>query len=326
MMNRIPINQEIPLPAIGTWPPATHIFDAETAYALETALAARRPLLVRGDPGTGKSQLARAAAQVLGRLFVAEVVHARSESQELQFQFDAVSRLGEAQALGGASEAERTRLLAPTRFLSPGPLWWVFNWQSAQRQLQACLHQPCLPEPPPDWDESKGSVLLIDEIDKADADLPNGLLETLGNGAFSVPWVRQVVGLSTAAQQNPPLVVITTNEERELPHAFLRRCMVSHVRMPNLELLKRRAKSQPDIDCSEKVLNRVADRLEQDREDAAEHNAQRPGQAEYLDILRALTQMTRELPTPEAQAEEQMRLVEVICGYAFRKWGGSGVE
>ena len=91
---------EIPLPQRGSWPATVHRFDETSAWAVRAALAAQRPLLVRGEPGSGKSQLARAAAEVLGRLFVAEVVHARSESQDLQWRFDALGRLGDAQAMG----------------------------------------------------------------------------------------------------------------------------------------------------------------------------------------------------------------------------------
>jgi hypothetical protein len=86
-----------------------HRFDEESAWAVRAALAAQRPLLVRGEPGSGKSQLARAAAEALGRLFVAEVVHARSESQDLQWRFDALGRLGDAQAMGAGT------IVAPTR-------------------------------------------------------------------------------------------------------------------------------------------------------------------------------------------------------------------
>ena len=75
---------EIPLPQRGSWPAMVHRFDKNSAWAVRAALAAQRPLLVRGEPGSGKSQLARAAAEILKRLFVAEVVHARSESQDLQ--------------------------------------------------------------------------------------------------------------------------------------------------------------------------------------------------------------------------------------------------
>ena len=231
-MIQFPTEIPIPLEPQGSWPKSVHRFDTRSSNALNAALAAQRPLLVRGNPGTGKSQLARAAAQHLGRLFVTEVVHARAESQDLQYHFDAVGRLGEAQALGAACRTgEKGKVtikdcLEPKRFLAPGALWWVFNWETAWEQSEFTRFKHRRPEKPPGWEAAKGSVLLIDEIDKADADLPNGLLETLGNGGFMVPYFDDPVCMHQAA--TPPLVVITTNEERELPDAFLRRCLVLH--------------------------------------------------------------------------------------------------
>jgi MoxR-like ATPase len=222
MIPDIPIDRPLTLPRTGTWPASVHLFDQASADAVLAALAAERPLLVRGEPGAGKSQLARAAAQVLGRLFVGSVVHSRSEAQDLKWEYDAVARLGEAQVLAAVpSDLGYRERLDPRRFLIPGPLWWVFDWSSAEAQVRdysLCkAHPPAVPD---GWTPAQGAVLLIDEIDKAEADLPNALLETLGNGAFPVPWLDGPVGLRAGVP--PPLVVVTTNEERELPAAFLR--------------------------------------------------------------------------------------------------------
>lgn len=99
MIPDLPVDEPIPLDRCGTWPASVHLFDQQSADAVLAALAAERPLLVRGETGAGKSQLARAAAQALGRLFVSTVVHSRSEAQDLQWEYDAVARLGEAQVL-----------------------------------------------------------------------------------------------------------------------------------------------------------------------------------------------------------------------------------
>ena len=198
-------NKKITLPAIGSWPETVHVFDEQSVWAIKAALAAQKPLLLRGEPGTGKSQLARAAAHALNRAFVFEVVHARSECQELQWHFDAVGRLGEAQAIGIAGNSEnKDKRLDPLRFLTPGALWWTLDWESAEEQFEKSVKGVRKPEKPKKWTPKKGCVLLIDEIDKADADLPNGLLETLGNGAFAVPYIDRSVGLSKDAP--PPLV------------------------------------------------------------------------------------------------------------------------
>jgi hypothetical protein len=153
---------EITLPQRGSWPATVHRFDETSAWAVRAALAAQRPLLVRGEPGSGKSQLARAAAEVLGRLFVAEVVHARSESQDLQWRFDALGRLGDAQAMGAGhrSPEEVRRRLDQRNYLSPGALWWVFNWQSAVAQYERAGGRTAPPQPPAGWAPDKGCVLL----------------------------------------------------------------------------------------------------------------------------------------------------------------------
>jgi len=313
-MTEIPVGVPIDLLPIGSWPAAVHCFDRKSANAVRMAIAAERPLLVRGEPGVGKSQLARAAAQVLGRVFVSEVVHARSEPADLQWRFDAVARLGEAQALGAAGPGVDVRAgLDPCRFLSPGVLWWTFDWDGAKEQHGRCCHPGRAPEEPQGWTQEQGAVLLIDEIDKAEADLPNGLLETLGNGAFTVPYldrpVRHTVGPA-------PLVIITTNEERELPGAFIRRCLVLHLGLPANEgeciafLIGRGELHFPG--SAHTVRDQAARQLWTDRQDARRLGQTPPGQAEYLDILRALGRL--------AQGEDdQLKLLGEIAEFALRK-------
>ncbi|MCI0734136.1 MAG: MoxR family ATPase [Methylococcaceae bacterium] len=313
----IPVHEARLLPAMGSWPESWHVFDDKSANAIRVALAAQRPLLVRGEPGTGKSQLARAAAHVLGRLFVSEVVHSRSESQDLQWHFDAVARLGEAQALGAVAKTQEEiqEQLKPGYYLSPSALWWVFDWASAKGQYDICRHKRNRPQPPDGWTPERGAVLLIDEIDKADADLPNGLLETLGNGAFSVPYLDPPVRMP---EQIPaPLVVITTNEERELPGAFVRRCVVLQIELPKREAelidwLVERGTCHQGIACSEAVRRRAATQLWSDRQEALRQGQTPPGQAEYLDLLRALHAM-RETET------ERLELLDLIGEFILRK-------
>ena len=323
MIPDLPINAPISLPACGTWPESVHLFDQQSADAVLAALAAERPLLVRGEPGAGKSQLARAAAQALGRLFVSTVVHSRSEAQDLQWEYDAVARLGEAQVLASVpSELTPQERLDPRRFLIPGPLWWAFDWQSAQEQVtRYSLCKANLPDAPKGWQPEQGSVLLIDEIDKAEADLPNSLLETLGNGAFPVPWLKDPVGLCAGVP--PPLVVITTNEERELPAAFLRRCLVLNLQLPSdpkelVDCLVKRGGEHFGTDCFESVRVLVAEQLVKDRTKARELGRPAPGQAEYLDILRALKNARG------SDEAAQIDLFKRIARFALDKAGATG--
>ena len=337
----------------GTWRESVHIFDERTAQAIRAALASGRPLLVRGEPGTGKSQLARAAAKVMGRKFLSHVVDAHTEIQDLWYRFDAVSRLGQAQVLSATakdkSQADIDAELDPEQYLSPGILWWSFDWQTAK--AHACKHPSFIPDEEDPGDETKGVVLLLDEIDKADADLPNSLLETLDNGKFTVPWLKKTVGVNCdgekieGAEKIRPLVVITTNEDRQLPGAFIRRCMVLDLRLPSekgalIRELKARAafhfpkqsgveerKDQPierdknghyqgEARFHEDILDEAAEQLYKDRVRANSLGVTPPGQAEYLDMLRVLDELASD------DVEEQARLLGVIKEYALKKYPG----
>jgi MoxR-like ATPase len=324
MIPDISVDQRVELPRCGTWPESVHLFEQASADAVLAALAAERPLLVRGEPGAGKSQLARAAAQVLGRAFVSSVIHSRTEAQDLQWEYDAVARLGEAQVLAAVpSDLSHRERLDPRRFLIPGPLWWVFDWQSAHEQVRDyCLRKANPPTVPASWTPEVGVVFLLDEIDKAEADLPNGLLETLGNGAFPVPWLEEPVGLREGVAA--PLVVITTNEERELPAAFLRRCLVLRLALPAnpedlIKCLVRRGGEHFGRQCTEAVRTLVAEQLVQDRARARDLGRPAPGQAEYLDILRALVNARGR------DANAQKALFERIARFAFDKTGARGL-
>jgi hypothetical protein len=135
----------------GTMPAPAHVFDANSIDAVNAALAARRPLLVRGEPGTGKSQLARAVAEYLGRPLITHVVDSRTEARDLLWEFDAVARLAEAQlqgALGRPGPVDEKALraeLAPERFVRPGALWWALNWESGTSRCSRCRAK----RPPP---------------------------------------------------------------------------------------------------------------------------------------------------------------------------------
>lgn len=284
---------ELELPAMGSWPASRHRFDADQKSALRAAEAAGRPLLVRGDPGTGKSQLAHAAAVSARRLLLTVVVDSHSEASDLLWHFDAVARLADAHlaAVPGSKVGED---LHPARYVEPGPMWWAFDWKGAADHLQGARVGAMAPElPDKEWTAERGSVLLIDEIDKAETDLPNGLLEALGNRSFSVPPLRRVVTCPENVPQ--PLVIITSNEERELPAAFLRRCVVLTLKLPKSDaeltryLVERGKLHFPELHRSyPKALTTAAEQLIDDRARAAEQGVYSPGLAEYLDLLRVL--------------------------------------
>ncbi|MGD9210637.1 MAG: AAA family ATPase [Desulfobacteraceae bacterium] len=316
-------SEPVPLPESGSWPATRHEFDEKSIWAILAAVKAKRPLLVRGEPGTGKSQLARAAAVYLRRAFIFEVVHARSECHDLQYHFDAVARLGEAQTLSVLKKSNEKveDLLAPKRFITPGALWWAFDWSGAEDQYEIGNKAARRPERPtkwcPQWQPDNGTALLIDEIDKADADLPNGLLETMGNGAFAVPYMDNPVRMDKKAP--PPLVVITTNEERELPVAFIRRCLVLHLKLKEdpqelIQWLCRRGEVHFGKACGDVVRKEAAEQLVEDRIAAKKLNLPVPGQAEYLDMLRAVIGIAKD------NKEEQLNVLKFIRDFALSKY------
>jgi MoxR-like ATPase len=271
--------------------------DDDARKALLAAWGANRPLLVRGEPGVGKTQLAEAAARAMNRVFLTVTVDSRTESRDLLYSFDAVRRLAEAQLQGALPAAEdkmlekRRAKLDANRFLVPGRLWWAFDWRSAWKQ-STLSGTPCFATQKV-WKDAEGAVLLIDEIDKAEADVPNGLLEALGSREFQPPY-----GAPKVVQTgDPPLIVITTNEERALPEPFLRRCVVLNLRLPGNDkdpdnpalrkfLEDRGAAHFPH--ANPEILRCAAADLQQDRRESYRAGIRPlPGQAEYLDLVRA---------------------------------------
>ncbi len=295
-----------------------HVFDTPSIRAIDAALAAKRPLLIRGEPGIGKSQLARAAAKALKRVFVQHVIDAHCESQDLMWHFDAVQRLADAQLshVSGQGGAALEQKLLLKNYLHPGPLWWAFDWNSAFTQAQA-LGIPT-PTQEKDSDPANGCVVLIDEIDKAEMDVPNGLLEALGEGSFTPKgW-----GEPICASGITPLVIITTNEERALPPAFLRRCLVLYLELVKdgedlIEHLVKRGRAHfKDMDAD--VLREAAGQLQTDRKHAIDNQLKPlPGQAEYLDLLRALHYIAPD------DAAEQLKKLKEIAPFVVQKHSGS---
>jgi len=286
----------------GTTHPTQHLFDADSIDAIDAALAAGRPLLVRGEPGIGKSQLALAAALHLKWAFVAMVIDAHSESRDLLSHYDAVARLAEAQLQGALPEPSAEGLrqrLELGRYIRPGPLWWAFDWDGAKRHIddrEMAIDCGPPPQPVPECRADNGCVLLIDEIDKAESDLPNGLLESLGAGRFPVQGLPGLI----ESRDRPTLVMVTTNEERALPDAFLRRCLVLHLDFPDvaaerqdfIDALVARGRMHFVNRANERLLVEAAEQLAGDRQTAQQaHWLPLPGQAEYLDLVRAVLEL-----------------------------------
>jgi len=186
-------------------------------------------------------------------------------------------------------------------YLLPGPLWWAYNWKSACERLDEVNrdrnYKLAGPGAPPEkWSPETGrAVLLIDEIDKADPDLPNALLEVLANLGFREPYGGTEIACTEATR---PLVVITTNEERELPHAFLRRCLVHRLELPDDRealiawLVNVGARHQAALKwpakCSKKLMQQAAAYVADARDSLAKAGRYLPGTSEFLDMIKVL--------------------------------------
>ena len=296
----------------------TYVFEPQALNAIKAALLINRPLLVKGETGSGKSQLAKAAAACLDRAFIPYVVSAKTEAQNLLWSFDAIARLADAQIEGALCSADTDKQtirdsLALKNYIRPQALWIALNWQSAKDQFDILAKRTGQSDALTSIQnyekaESNGVVVLIDEIDKADSSLPNGLLEVLGSNRFHPEGFETPVELTSAKGAPKPLVMVITNGEHPLPDAFLRRCLVVEVGLeaggrksqreqtvylvshaaPNFGKLEALNVSTEQGD-EQSVLEAIAGQVIADRNAAKAKNI-KPlvGQAEYFDLLRGI--------------------------------------
>jgi MoxR-like ATPase len=275
------------------FPAAGHLWSQPEIDALILAHAARRPLLVRGEAGSGKSQIARAAAAVMGcRQPVVEVIHPRFEALDLLYRLDAVERLADAQV----QQLDTSNV----KYVKKGRLW-----EAIERMREG----------------QTTPVLLIDEIDKADADVPNALLDVLGNRSFAVPPLENKTVRAEGGRL--PLIIITTNEERELPAAFVRRCVVLNLNPPTqdaafIDWLIERGCVHRHLDIAEDARELAAQQVLEDRKAATDAGYPKVGLAEYIDLLTALHELTQGRPMKQ-RATEQIEWLTRLSAYALVK-------
>ena len=297
-LDTILANPKIDLDTCDAWPkPAVHNFDRQQAIALLAALAIKRPLLIRGEPGCGKTQIARAAAQVLKMPLATLVVNERTETEDLFWRYDALRRLSDANDPKKGVQDE-------TEYLSAGPLWWALDHSTAKTYNKHHSSKPDMGEKTKNKRSfDNGVLVLIDEIDKADRSVPNSLLEALGNYSFDVPYIGKRVHCN---DQQTPLIVITTNNEQELPPAFIRRCLVLDIVLDDEDFVETLSSRGQALFGSkfddENVYRRIAKQLLVKRRKLRGEGEQRvPGQAEYLDHLEALLAMKKYDPDQDEE-------------------------
>ena len=285
--------------------------------ALEVALATRRPLLLRGPAGSGKSSLAPFAARKLERRFYWATVTARTEARDLMWSFDALKRLNDAQVRRrGRGASAATPVARVENYIEPRALWWAFDSATARRRglPEGQFPDSGLVRDPGVGPEQGDAVVLIDEIDKADPDVPNNLLEALGSMQFTVAETGRVV---RSLSPNPPLVIITTNDERELPAAFYRRCVVHFLEQHSpTELAKiaathfagRSLKSGAD---PTPVYEHVATELKRYAGEARTRYEREPSTAEFLDAVLACLDLNINPHQQDSDWEDVARLTLV---------------
>lgn len=296
-----------------------HLFEPDHVEAINFAIASGRPLLCVGEPGVGKTQLAIAAAKALGRVLVRRTLDARVEPRDLLYHFDAVARLADAQIAKGPEDPKAKdqlrESLHPRNYLVPGPLWWGFCQGKLDEGRPLPLAQCPVAEEGCDWEN--GAVVCLDEIDKAESDVPNALLEALGEGRFTPDHYGQHVTIGDV----PPLVIVTSNGDKKLPPAFLRRCLVLAMKLPkeqNREALVTYLADRGDAHVDHldrEVLELAAETVVTDRIKAHEKQlSSLPGLAEYIDLVTVLDRRA-----PSASLDEHKKLIETAAAFLLNK-------
>ena len=253
-----------------------YVATPDLMLAVNAAATLKRPLLVKGEPGTGKTMLAEEVAQALGMPLLQWHIKSTTKAQQGLYEYDAVSRLRDSQ-LAGPEGSEKVKDIG--NYIVKGVLWQAFT---ADRPV----------------------VLLIDEIDKADIEFPNDLLREIDRMEFYVYETRELV-----KAVHRPLVFITSNNEKELPDAFLRRCFFHYIKFP-------------DAQTMQSIVNVHFPNLKKELLAAALKNfydvrnlpglKKKPSTSELLDWLKLL--LAEDIPLEVLQSKDDKVLVPPLVG------------
>ena len=249
-----------------------YVATEDLMIAVNAAVTLQRPLLIKGEPGTGKTVLAQEVAKALGKKFIEWNIKSTTKAQQGLYEYDAVSRLRDSQ-LGG------DKVHDIKNYIRPGKLWEAFT-------------------------QDESPVLLIDEIDKADIEFPNDLLQELDRMEFFVYETQETI---SATQR--PLVIITSNNEKELPDAFLRRCFFHYITFPDQETMEKIV----DVHHPDAKAELVRDALNvffSVRETPG--LKKKPSTSELLDWLKLL--MSEDLPEDILKSKDPSKLIPPLHG------------
>ncbi len=250
----------------------TYVATPDLMLAVNAAITLERPLLVKGEPGTGKTMLAEEVAKAIGRPLLQWHVKSTTKAIHGLYEYDAVSRLRDGQLGEG-------RVHDIANYIKQGKLWEAFEADSAP-------------------------VLLIDEIDKADIEFPNDLLRELDRMEFFVHELQK-----TVRAEHRPLVVITSNNEKELPDAFLRRCFFHYIRFPDKETMKRIVDVHfPDL--KKQLLEQALQVFFELRE--VPGLKKKPSTSELLDWLKLL--LAEDIPPEALRSDDKKAFIPPLYG------------
>ena len=237
-----------------------YISTNDLTVAVNASIALEKPLLVKGEPGTGKTELARQIASSLKLQIIEWSIKSTTKAQQGLYEYDAVSRLRDSQ-LG-------EEIKDISKYIKKGKIWESFE-------------------------TTKKSVLLIDEIDKADIEFPNDLLQELDKMEFNIYETGEVVKAN-----HRPIIIITSNNEKELPEAFLRRCFFHYIQFPEIDTLRKIVEVHfPDIKKS--LLEAALKKFFQIRE--VPGLKKKPSTSEALDWIKLL--LVEDLDTKDLKSD-----------------------
>jgi MoxR-like ATPase len=249
----------------------TYVTTDDLNMAVNAAVALERPLLVKGEPGTGKTLLAEQVAESLGKTLFQWHIKSTTKARHGLYEYDAVSRLRDSQL--GEDKVQDIR-----NYIEKGPLWQAFD----------CQEQ---------------AVVLIDEIDKADIEFPNDLLQELDRMEFYVHETQETIKAKIR-----PVVIITSNNEKELPDAFLRRCFFHYIRFPDNETMERIVRVHfPDI--KKKLLKEALEVFYSLRD--VNGIKKKPSTSELLDWIKLL--VVEDIP-PDSLREDSSKAIPQLYG------------
>ena len=249
----------------------SYIATEDLQMAVNAAVALERPLLIKGEPGTGKTMLAEQVASALDMPLIQWHIKSTTKAQQGLYEYDAVSRLRDSQLGTDVSDVKP--------YISRGKLWQAF-------------------------DAPDRVVLLIDEIDKADIEFPNDLLLELDRMEFHVYETGETVVAKTR-----PVIIITSNNEKELPDAFLRRCFFHFIQFPDRETMTRIVKvHHPDI--KEQLVQSAMEIFFEIRD--LPGLKKRPSTSELIDWLKLL--MSDDIPDEILQDRDQRNAIPPLYG------------